>query len=294
MKILCFIFFALLTFNQIFASTTKPISSNTLQKVRESSLLSNIPHCLEIEKNLVEISVSYYGVDNKVHTNGLIIVHKSVAKYVVKIFNDLQKANFNIFGIDPFKGFVIQNKEVIVDDDYNYTGSYSCRLMVGGSSPSRHSLGMAIDINPLFNPFLQVNIQTKVIENIVPKNGIFYLNRDPVRPNKPDRFGVITKDIVNIFAQNGFTTWGGYWDFPLDYHHFELSSNLAQLLLAMKDNDGEKMFEVHVRYYNKKHTEIVLALMEHFELKEVKDLIEIYKQNPSNFFNIISNNIARF
>jgi hypothetical protein len=296
--IIFFIVFLLQSNTILLANQIKSLSQENLKKTRETYLGKTIPHCLDIEPKLMQISISYYSMDNKVKQDGLIIVHKVVAKRVAKIFEELLATKFNIFGIDPFKGFIIKNNEIIVDDNYNYSGSYACRNMVGKAVPSRHSLGLAIDINPLFNPFLQINAQTKAIENIVPKDGIFYLNRDTIRPNKPARFGIITKDIVKIFAQNGFTTWGGYWDFPLDYHHFELSANLSGLLVSMSDEDAEKLFEMHIDYFNKNNDvsadkipagrELITAILNHFNTDDITKAIDTYKKNPKQFMLDIS------
>jgi hypothetical protein len=68
---------------------------------------------------------------------------------------------------------------------------------------------MAIDINPVQNPYLRG-------DTIWPAAGVAYLDRGDVRP------GMIVPGCVvyQAFTSRGWT-WGGHWRSPVDYHHFE-------------------------------------------------------------------------
>ncbi len=277
------LFLVFLINTSVFANEIRPISADILKKLTENYPVSNLSHCADIEKGLVEISINFYGVDNKAHTDGLIIVHKSVAPRVLKIFNELLNLQFNVLGVYPFKGLAIENNAFTIEDDYNYSVSYACRSIVGSKHHSKHSFGMAIDLNPLFNPYVKTNANKT--KTIVPKNGEFFVDKLTNKPNKADKIGVINPKVVKIFKQNGFTTWGGNWRNPIDSHHFEFGDALAELLVAMKDNDGEKMFELHVRYFNKTNKDIVKLMLTNFEVKSAKELIEIYKINHRKFLN---------
>ncbi|MCP4460632.1 MAG: M15 family metallopeptidase, partial [Cytophagales bacterium] len=50
---------------------------------------------------------------------------------------------------------------------------------------------------------------------IYPESGAGFLDRN-LKEN-----GMV-ESIVSIFAKHGFTDWGGNWESPLDYHHFQL------------------------------------------------------------------------
>lgn len=281
----CFLFFI---FKPLLATSVNIISlrEGTIAELRKYNISSS--SCQEIEKNLVEIKVKYYSFDGKIKQDGLIIVHKAVAKNVENIFNELLKIKFPLGGVDPFKGGVLTKTltgmEFIPDNDYNYTGSYSCRNIQTGSTPSIHSFGMAIDLNPLYNPFIQILPKEKVVGKIVPKDGVFHINREIERNGKQPRNGIITKQVVEIFAQNGFNIWGGYWDEPIDYQHFQISKSLAILLTSMQTQDGEKLFQLHTQFYNKHKTDLLERILKEFNAKNVEDLIKQHQINPSLFF----------
>ena len=50
--------------------------------------------------------------------------------------------------------------------------------------------------------------------------GSEFLNRNNKRPG-------MVEDIVHIFKENSFTIWGGDWNSPIDYHHFQIPKNLV-------------------------------------------------------------------
>ena len=157
------------------------------------------------------LRMSYVGLDGRART-GKMVVHRDVAREVVRIFGDLYEARFPIRRmrlVDAYDG----------DDDAsmaaNNTSGYNCRRVTGQTSWSDHAYGRAIDINPVQNPY------------VVPGG--------PVRPPAGRRFlsvdrssgatvpvGVIREDTVvtGVFARAGWT-WGGAWSSP-DYQHFSV------------------------------------------------------------------------
>ena len=70
-----------------------------------------------------------------------------------------------------------------------------------------HSYGLAIDVNPVENPYL-------LGSRVLPPSGRAYLNRSRARPGMATRNGVL----VRAFASRGWA-WGGRWSSP-DYQHF--------------------------------------------------------------------------
>lgn len=74
-------------------------------------------------------------------------------------------------------------------------------------------IGTAIDINPLYNPYVANG-------NISPSAGKMYANRtlnSKYQINKNDA-------VYNIFIKYGWT-WGGDWSNKKDYQHFEKKVN---------------------------------------------------------------------
>ena len=86
------------------------------------------------------------------------------------------------------------------------------RTVDGTNRLSNHGRGLAIDINPLYNPWVH---GTKVD----PAEGRPYaFNRSKVKAKVP----VITINdaCYKLFRKHGFT-WGGSWRSSKDYQHFE-------------------------------------------------------------------------
>ncbi len=276
--------------------------------------------CSHLENRIVALTVPYYGMDSKEHSDGLIFVLDTLAPSVQNMFKELLVQKFMIGGIDPFKGVQKIGGNFVPDSDYNYTGCYSCRVSASDKYKiSVHSLGAAIDLNPLYNPFVNINLETKSIDGIVPVDGIKHLNRESIRPGKDSRYGIINQKVIDIFAYHGFVIWGGYWDYPLDYMHFQIPKNLAQLLVAMQPVDAAKMYGYHLKFSRamggyrdslvKKdlstciNCDIAITLVDllldaekNYAKKDmvVEELIELYRGNRESFWQMVEKMIKNY
>lgn len=156
--------------------------------------------------DLAYIRLNYWGFDHKPHMGNL-IVHKKLAEEVVTIFAELYQNKFPIERMDlmdVFKG----------DDDAacaaNNTSAFNCRAKTGQPGVfSLHSYGVAIDINPLQNPYVK---DGKVLD----KNAEKYIDRTYVAPGM-----ILANDpTYQAFISKGWQ-WGGNWTSLKDYQHFE-------------------------------------------------------------------------
>jgi hypothetical protein len=127
----------------------------------------------------------------------------------------------------------------------NNTSAFNVRKIVGGSKISLHAYGLAIDINPVQNPFVKRRGTTL---DFSPPGGVENANRLNERPGKPTRPGM-AEAVVDIFADHGFLIWGGYWDDPIDYQHFQVSRKLAEKLAELSPEEAQRAFDRHVRRY---------------------------------------------
>jgi D-alanyl-D-alanine carboxypeptidase len=153
---------------------------------------------------LVDLSV--VGFDGAVH-RGELVVDQAVAAETAYIFADLY-----------YQGFPIEKMETVEkydsDDDKsmaaNNTSAFNCRAITGGTEWSNHSYGRAIDINPVQNPYISDS------GAVYPPNGEPYTDRTRTDP------GLIHAGdaTVQAFDRRGWT-WGGSWETPIDYQHFE-------------------------------------------------------------------------
>jgi D-alanyl-D-alanine carboxypeptidase len=182
------------------------------------------------------VRFSYFGFDGNIHDDGEIVVMDAAATHVLRIFENLRKMQFPIFKARPIN-------EYDGDDDAsmraNNTSAFNDRNLTGGSAISLHAYGLAIDINPVQNPFLALSDATVKID---PPAGADYLNRMSERPGKPKRRG-LAEAVVRVFANEGFLIWGGYWDNPIDYQHFQVSRKLAERFAGLSPAQASRAFD---------------------------------------------------
>ena len=158
---------------------------------------------LKIE-DLALLQIPYYDFEGNVRIGKLIIL-RDISDRVAAIFNELFQIKFPIYGMDTIDKY---NGDDARSMDANNTYGFSCRKTLNSDQLSPHSFGIAIDINPLQNPYIDSDGATH------PKRGAQFLDRSNIRP------GMVNDDVIRIFQQNGFE-WGGNWK-DVDYHHFQL------------------------------------------------------------------------
>ncbi|HLF61780.1 MAG TPA: M15 family metallopeptidase [Acidimicrobiia bacterium] len=184
-----------------FRSSIGPIPPDVLARS------SWVPECPVTVDELAYLTVSHYGFDGRFHT-GEIIVNLDFAEEVVEVFRLMHEARFPIEQIR-----VITKEEIDAPPtgDWNDTTSFVCRPAVGSISWSQHAYGLAIDVNPFHNPYLNGDL-------VLPELASTYTDREDVRP------GMITDGdvVVEAFADMGWG-WGGNWDTLKDWMHFSFT-----------------------------------------------------------------------
>ena len=147
---------------------------------------------------------------------GEMVVNAAFADKVTEIFRQLYKADYRI-------------ERMVLIDDYdaddeasmraNNSSSFNFRFMTGSATKiSKHGLGLAIDINPLYNPY--VKQQTDGSWHIEPATGEPYAFNRENRTDIPYR--IDHNDLAyKLFMEAGFE-WGGDWTSLKDYQHFEI------------------------------------------------------------------------
>jgi len=151
------------------------------------------------------LTLSYRGFDQRSHT-GRLVVNKNVAKQVIVAFRNLYGADFpirrmqlvDVYGGSDFRSIEADN-----------TSAFNCRTATGSSSWSNHAYGLAIDINPIENPYVTAS------GSVAHRASRPYLNRSRIRPGMAYSSGVLVRSFNSI----GWG-WGGYWSGSRDYQHF--------------------------------------------------------------------------
>ncbi|MBO4500291.1 MAG: M15 family metallopeptidase [Bacteroidaceae bacterium] len=96
----------------------------------------------------------------------------------------------------------------------NNTSGFNWRPVTGTSRPSRHALGLAVDINPLYNPSRRTLPDGTVL--VEPSTGTPFVNR-----SSDFNYKIVSDDLCcRLFRLHGFR-WGGDWRSLKDYQHFE-------------------------------------------------------------------------
>lgn len=182
------------------------------------------------------VAFPYFGFGGRVHNDGEIVVMDAAAEYVLRIFAKLHDMHFPIAKarlMDHYDG----NDSASTAD--NNTSSFNARASTGGNSLSMHAYGLAIDLNPVQNPYATPSGSGR---RYAPRPGAEYADRSNVRPG-------MAESVLDVFADQGFIVWGGYWKNPIDYQHFQVSRSMAARLAALSPAQAAAAFRQYVERY---------------------------------------------
>lgn len=183
------------------------ISDEVFERMKGKSYPEGCPVPLS---ELRYVQVLHYGTDGKVHP-GEIIVNKDIAQDVMEIFQELYEAQYPIERMQLIDDYDADDERSMTA---NNTSAFCYRTVAGQKKISNHGYGVAIDINPLYNPYVKVRDDGSSF--VQPEAGRPYTDRRKDYPMKIDKNDLAYK----LFTQRGFT-WGGDWQSLKDYQHFE-------------------------------------------------------------------------
>ncbi|SFD04929.1 D-alanyl-D-alanine carboxypeptidase [Nocardioides terrae] len=161
--------------------------------------------CPVAADDLAWVRLTFWGFDDARHT-GELLVNASVADDIAGVFRDLYRAGFPI---EEMRITTRAELDAPPTGDGNDTGSFNCRPKAGQTSGfSEHAYGLAIDVNPFQNPYLNGDL-------VLPELSSAYVDRADARP------GMILAGgpVVRAFARIGWG-WGGDWHALKDLQHF--------------------------------------------------------------------------
>jgi hypothetical protein len=182
------------------------ITDDIFSRIEGKSFKAN---CTTPREDLRYLRVLHYNNDREI-LKGELICHKDIAEDLLAIFQELYKAAY------PIERMVLID-EYDADDEAsmraNNTSAFNFRYASGMKRLSSHSTGMAIDINPLYNPLVKHREgQTRVF----PTTAAAYMDRTKYFPYKIEKGDLCYR----LFKKYGFS-WGGDWKSSKDYQHFE-------------------------------------------------------------------------
>ena len=186
--------------------TVSTLSDSVLNRMRGRSLPAGKEAWAR--QTLRHLWVLHVGTDGKTHL-GELVCNKAIAADLRSIFLSLYREGYRIESIrlvDEYGG----NDDLSMK--HNNTSCFNYRMVEGTNHLSNHGRGLAIDLNPLYNPWVHSG-------KVSPVEGRPYaFNREKVKAPVPI---IGTWDSAyRLFRKHGFT-WGGAWRSSKDYQHFE-------------------------------------------------------------------------
>ncbi|WP_067450882.1 M15 family metallopeptidase [Actinomadura macra] len=165
--------------------------------------------CPVAPSGLRMIEMTYWGMDDKTHPGGKLVVNARAARDLVKVFKRLYDIRYPIRRMEPVDVYKGSDFDSIEADN---TSAFNCRNATGSTSFSQHAYGLAVDINTCENPYVYAD------GRVAHKDCVKYKNRKSRAP------GVIHAGdkVVKAFASIGWG-WGGEWSGAKDYQHFSSS-----------------------------------------------------------------------
>lgn len=194
-----------------FAGRISPIPPSLANEMRETTWRPGCPVPLS---ELRLLRFNYFGFDGEIK-RGPMVVNATAAEDLLWVFERLFEAEFPIKRV----GLAREFKESRLEEDphtrRSVTASFNCRVVVtpagAGTTFSQHSYGLAVDINPVQNPYVSSDGWVR--------------NRfaRPYVDRSRDLIGMIHDSdlVVRSFAAIGWE-WGGRWSSGKDYMHFSL------------------------------------------------------------------------
>ena len=152
-------------------------------------------------------------------SEGELVVNKYIAQDVLEIFRELYDAKYPIEKIRLVDDYNADDELSMAD---NNSSAFNYRCISYSKTVSKHGLGLAVDINTLYNPYVKT-VNGKL--SVEPANATAYVDRTKNFKHKIDK-----KDLAyQVFLKHGFE-WGGSWKKSKDYQHFEIPDKTVNKL----------------------------------------------------------------
>lgn len=187
------------------------------------------------------LRIPYIDFNGETRT-GEMICNQSIAMLLLDIFHTLYEQRYPIERIQLVDDFQ-------ADDDLcclkNNTSCFNYRTICGTDTLSRHAFGMAVDVNPFFNPYVTyIKDSAKNIADAATVTERFIFDSSAgksykemtgthirISPPGSEAYADRARDFPHklgpgdlcyeLFISRGFR-WGGDWTHCKDYQHFEI------------------------------------------------------------------------
>jgi D-alanyl-D-alanine carboxypeptidase len=162
------------------------------------------PGCPVHIRDLRLLRVTRWGFDRRAH-RGRLIVHEDHARRIRWVMRVLYRRKYPIRRLRLIDAYGSDDRRSMAADN---TSAFNCRFVAGTTRWSMHAYGLAIDINPVENPYVAGS-------HVSPPAGRRYIDRSTRARGVIHRRGFV----VRAFRRVGWE-WGGNWSGVKDYMHF--------------------------------------------------------------------------
>jgi poly-gamma-glutamate synthesis protein (capsule biosynthesis protein) len=183
-----------------FVAEIHPIGDSV--RARMTASWRDEPRCPRFAE-LAYLRLAHVTFDGGVAT-GELVVAAAIATRAVELFRRLYALGFPIRQMRLVDDFGADDERSMSADN---TSAFNYRVIAGTEILSQHARGLAIDINPVENPWRKP-------ERIAPREGEAFADRRVVRPGMFVRPG----PVIAVIDELGWE-WGGDWQHAWDDHH---------------------------------------------------------------------------
>ena len=203
-----------LTLASPFQSSIAPLPADVRAQLRQARAWQ--PGCPVALSDLRLLTVTHRDFDGRPQT-GQLIVNKSAAQPLQRVFRKLYRLYFPIRHLQLDDAYGPAAKRAT---DADVSGSFECRRAAASpctratttKSWSNHAYGLAVDLNPVENPYVGCG------QSRSPKAQRY-------RDRSRHRRGMVTRPVIAAFASIGWG-WGGSWSGNTkDYMHFSTTGH---------------------------------------------------------------------
>ena len=185
----------------------EPISDEIFHRISGISYPAGCSVSLDELRYLGVLYVDFEGQTRE----GELICNEKIAQDLLEIFYGLYSNDYQIESIKLVDEFGGDDTASMLA---NNTSCFNYRVVEGTTRLSNHAYGLAIDLNPFYNPYITYNKDMTI--NVSPKGSEAYADREADFPYKIDENDLAYR----LFSEHGFK-WGGNWNNSKDYQHFE-------------------------------------------------------------------------
>ena len=190
-----------------------PLNEDQIDYITGCSYPENEDNLAITYDDLRYVHILHYDFEGNL-AEGELICNNYIAQDLIEIFYELFLNEYRLERVTLIENYNGDDTLSMMD---NNTSCFNYRVVDGTTNLSKHAYGLAIDINPFYNPYVTYP-GGKI--RISPPGSEPYADRDADFPYKIDENDLCYK----LFKEHGFT-WGGDWNSSKDYQHFQKTIN---------------------------------------------------------------------